>query len=177
MNLLQIMLKTAGGILAFAGSCGCGIWLAAGRHKRIEILREMEQVFIILYGEIEYAGADIVEILQGLSGKTVLLKSFFERMYKGACQVEDDTLYELWDREVENSEFAEKLDKTDIALWRELGKHLGILDRRSQLQTLRVLQKRLQTQLSGAEAEYKAQAKVYRLTGVTAGIFLVILLI
>lgn len=177
MNLLQIMLKTAGGILAFAGSFGCGIWLAAGRHKRIEILREMEQVFIILYGEIEYAGADIVEILQGLSGKTVLLKSFFERMYKGACQVEDDTLYELWDREVENSEFAEKLDKTDIALWRELGKHLGTLDRKSQLQTLRVLQKRLQTQLSGAEAEYKAQAKVYRLTGVTAGIFLVILLI
>ena len=80
MNLLRIICKIVGGILVFSGGCGCGIWMAGRKKKRINILRELEQVLIFLYGEIEYAGADIVEIFQRLAEKTDYFQSFFREM-------------------------------------------------------------------------------------------------
>ena len=55
--------------------------------------------------------------------------------------------------------------------------HLGTLDRQTQLQTLHVLQDRLGRSIQDAEKEYQSQAKVYRLVGITGGIFTAILLL
>ena len=80
MNKLQILLKITGSIMALAGSWGCGMWLAARRRRRIELLREMEQILIFLYGEIEYAAVDVAELFQILAGKMCYFGSFFEEL-------------------------------------------------------------------------------------------------
>lgn len=177
MNLLRIICKVVGGILVFAGGCGGGIWMAGRKKKRIEILRELERVLIFLYGEIEYAGTDIVEIFQRLAEKTDYFRLFFEEMKKEISGDHEETLYNLWDRKAEQSPAARWMDKEDLALWKETGKHLGIVDRQTQLQTLKLLQKRLGRLLAEAETQYGSQARVYRLVGITGGIFTVILLL
>ena len=177
MNLLRIICKIVGGILVFSGGCGCGIWMAGRKKKRINILRELEQVLIFLYGEIEYAGADIVEIFQRLAEKTDYFQSFFREMGMETGGDQEETLYRLWDRKAEQSPAARWMDKEDLILWKETGKHLGTLDRQTQLQTLQVLQKRLGRQLAEAEMQYDSQARVCRLVGITGGIFTVILLL
>ena len=177
MNLLRIICKIVGGVLVFAGGCGGGIWMAARKKKRIDILRELEQVLIFLYGEIAYAGADIVEIFRRLAEKTDYFRSFFLEMGMETGGDHEETLYQLWDRKVGQSPAARWMDKEDLALWKETGKHLGTVDRQTQLQTLQILQKRLRRQLTEAETQYGSQARVYRLVGITGGIFTVILLL
>ena len=156
MNLLRMILKMTGGAMVFAGGSGFGLWLAGKRKRRIEILRELAQVLILLYGEVEYAAVDMVEIFQKLSGKTCYFRGFFGNMYEGLLRAED---------------------REDVMLWREIGMHLGTLDRQTQLQTLHVLQDRLGRSIQDAETEYQSQAKVYRLVGITGGIFTAILLL
>ena len=177
MNLLRMILKMTGGAMVFAGGSGFGLWLAGKRKRRIEILRELAQVLILLYGEVEYAAVDMVEIFQKLSGKTCYFRGFFGNMYEGLLRAEDVSLQELWENGIMADKTAGMLDREDVMLWREIGMHLGTLDRQTQLQTLHVLQDRLGRSIQDAETEYQSQAKVYRLVGITGGIFTAILLL
>ena len=97
MNLLRMILKMTGGAMVFAGGSGFGLWLAGKRKRRIEILRELAQALILLYGEVEYASVDMVEIFQKLSGKTCYFRGFFGNMYEGLLRAEDVSLQELWE--------------------------------------------------------------------------------
>lgn len=177
MSMLQILLKTTGSLMALAGCCGCGIWLTARRRRRLEILREMEQILIFLYGEIEYAAVDVAELFLILAEKMCYFKSFFEELCWQFDGIEQETLYELWKKTITGCGLADGVDKEDVELWQEVGMQLGTLERKTQLQTLQILRERLHRRIIDAEAEYKAQARVYRLTGVTGGIFMVILLL
>lgn len=154
-------------------------WSLACRQtkRRIEILREFAQVLILLYGEVEYAAVDMVEIFQKLSEKTCYFRGFFGNMYEGLLRAEDVSLQELWENGITADKTAGMLDREDVMLWREIGMHLGTLDRQTQLQTLHVLQDRLGRSIQDAETEYQSQAKVYRLVGITGGIFTAILLL
>ena len=107
----------------------------------------------------------------------VLFWKFFEELCRQFQGIEQETLYDLWKKAIAGSRLAEGMDKEDVALWQEVGMQLGTLERKTQLQTLQVLRERLHRQALEAESEYKAQARVYRLTGVTGGIFMVILLL
>ena len=177
MSMLQILLKLTGSFMALAGCCGCGIWLTAKRRRRIEMLREMEQILIFLYGEIEYAAVDVAELFLILAGKMCYFRSFFEELCRQFDGMEQETLYELWKEAITGCGLADGVDKEDVELWQEVGMQLGTLERKTQLQTLQILRERLQRRILEAEEEYKAQARVYRLTGVTGGIFMVILLL
>ena len=160
MNLLRMILKMTGGAMVFAGGSGFGLWLAGKRKRRIEILRELAQALILLYGEVEYAAVDMVEIFQKLSGKTCYFRGFFGNMYEGLLRAEDVSLQELWENGIMADKTAGMLDREDVMLWREIGMHLGTLDRQTQLQTLHVLQDRLGRSIQDAETEYQSQAKV-----------------
>ena len=120
---------------------------------------------------------DVAELFQILAGKMCYFGSFFEELCRQFQGIEQETLYDLWKKAIAGSRLAEGMDKEDVALWQEVGMQLGTLERKTQLQTLQVLRERLHRQALEAEAEYKAQARVYRLTGVTGGIFMVILLL
>ena len=96
---------------------------------------------------------------------------------EGLLRAEDVSLQELWENGIMADKTAGMLDREDVMLWREIGMHLGTLDRQTQLQTLHVLQDRLGRSIQDAETEYQSQAKVYRLGGVTGGIFTAILLL
>ena len=102
---------------------------------------------------------------------------FSGSMYEGLLRAEDVSLQELWENEIMADKTAGMLDREDVMLWREIGMHLGTLDRQTQLQTLHVLQDRLGRSIQDAEKEYQSQAKVYRLVGITGGIFTAILLL
>ena len=110
MNKLQILLKITGSIMALAGSWGCGMWLAARRRRRIELLREMEQILIFLYGEIEYAAVDVAELFQILAGKMCYFGSFFEELCRQFQGIEQETLYDLWKKAIAGSRLAEGME-------------------------------------------------------------------
>lgn len=177
MAHFQMIMKLVGGGMALAGGCGCGLWMAAARKKRICVLRELEQAMVLMAGEIEYAAADILEILEKLAGKTWYLSDFFQSIYEVLAVKEGTGLYEIWRREMVRSPVYACLETADREVWQEIGMHLGTLDRQTQLRTLCILQERLQRRIQEAENAYHSQARIYRLVGITGGVFTVILLL
>ena len=58
------MLKWIGCILVMTGCVGGGMVMAVGLKRRIRILEELEVLLQRLYGEMEYAGNDMIDILK-----------------------------------------------------------------------------------------------------------------
>jgi stage III sporulation protein AB len=175
--MIHIFIKIMGAVFVLAGGCGTGWYFSAKKKRRIQVLQEFEQVLILLYGEIEYAGEDMVETLEGLVPKTVWFSSFFQEVAFYLRRKCGHTLWKTWERGIENSPLTEVLEPEDCSLWKEVGSHLGILGRQSQLRSIELSQKRLGRQLAKAQEEYSSQAKLFHVLGVTAGVFVVILLL
>ena len=77
------MLKAAGVILILFGCGGLG-WHAVLRHTaRIKMLAELEQALQYLYGEIEYSGSDMMELLDRLAARQGYFGDLWKNM--GDC--------------------------------------------------------------------------------------------
>ncbi len=174
---MGILIKIMGMILVIAGSAGCGWYMANETKIRIRILQELQQGIVILQGEMEYAGDDMEEILEGLSKKCQYFSGFFHGVSQKLYQKESRTLYDIWQEEVQRFSFRKKLKEEDVLFLEEIGKNLGNLDRQTQLHTLKMMLQRLEKQIKDARADYENRAKVYRVIGVTVGVFATVLLL
>ena len=174
------MLKIVGCLLVLAGCAGIGWYFSGMAGKRIRVMEELEGLLQRLYGEIEYAGSDMPEILQSLEEESVYFKGFWRRIAMRIAEGQSTRLWEIWRDEISRKEFHRKsirfLGQEELFILQEIGRSLGQTDRQSQLHTLALYQERLHKVLERVSREYHGQARVYRVAGVTAGCFLVILL-
>lgn len=174
---MGILVKMIGTILVIAGSGGCGWYLAYETKMRIRILQELQQGLVVLQGEMEYAGDDMEEILEGVSKKSVYFTEFFRSISKRLHRKENRSLFAIWQEEIQRLSCRKKMKEEDLFFLEELGKNLGNLDRQTQLHTLELLSGRLEKQITYAREEYQNKAKVYRVLGVTVGVFATVLLL
>lgn len=141
------------------------------------MLSELEQVLQYLYGEIEYSGCDIIELLD----KLALRQGYFESLWKnmGDClrSYDGQGFFFHWKRELQAVPEAGCLKGEDMELLCSIGENLGNMDRQTQLHTLDIFQKRLQGILLQARQEYREKAKVSSIAWVTAGLLLALVLI
>lgn len=171
-----MLIKIMGSILILAGSCGCGWYQAFREKKRIQALQELQQLLLLLYGDIEYAAGDLVANLDRLSEKSRYFSDFF-------CHVRDRlearsgrTLYQIWRVEVGNSLGRDILKREDLELIDEIGRELGGLDRHTQLKLLQIQGQRIGQRIQDAQREYQGKARICHVLGVTVGIFTCVLL-
>lgn len=174
---MQILLKLLGVVLVVSGSGCCGWYMAYGARMRIRILQELQQALLVLYGEIEYAAGDMAENMEKLGERMEYFSDFFCNISKRLNQRTGYSLYQIWKEEMKTLSCRAKLEPEDITLLEELGRNLGNLDRQTQLHTLQVLNGRLQGVLQAAKEQYGNQAKVYRVLGITVGVFTAVLLL
>lgn len=171
------MLKLIGLLLVLAGTGGLG-WYGAERYAfRIRLLAELEQALQYLYGEIAYAGSDMVELCKDLSARSSFGKNFWKSMGEDLQKREGQTLEALWQKNMKTLSGYTCLTREDQELFAGIGKNLGNLDRQTQLHTLGIFQSRLQEIIQQARKEYHNKAKISGVIGITAGLFLCILLL
>lgn len=171
------MIKLLGAILVI---CGCSMigWYFSGKYSnRIYLLEEWQQIMQYFYGEIEYAGYDMYEILQHLSERFTYSQHFWENIQQELCSHAGATFSEIWNKHVTEIELWNTLKNEDIDIIKEIGKNLGNLDRDTQLHTIQIFQNRICHNLSEAKGEYAMQAKLCHVMGITAGVFIAILLL
>lgn len=171
------MLKVCGVLLVMAGCSGLGGYVVLRYAARIRILGELEQALQFLYGEIEYSGCDIIELLD----KLVLRSKYFEVLWRNMhdCLLEYDGqgFYYHWKEELKGVMGVECLKEEDRELLLAIGENIGNTDRQTQLHTLHIFQERLHGILLQARQEYREKAKVSMVVGITAGLFLALVLV
>ena len=172
-----IVLKMLGAVLVVAGGGGCGWYLAYGARQRISILQELQQAILILYGDIEYAAGDLAENMERLAGRTEFFSVFFMKVSGRLGEKMGQSLCRIWKEELWALPCRTRLQKEDMDFLEELGRHLGNLDRNTQLHTLQVMQGRLEQAVEQAREEYGNRAKLFRVVGVTVGVFTAVLLL
>lgn len=170
------MLKLLGIGLVLSGCIGVGWYCSGKAMQRIRAIEELEGLLQMLYGEISYAGSDIAELLQNLERSSHYFRSLWKRLCHRIKQYDAGRLWEIWQEEFAREEW-HVLKEEEKHILEELGRTLGQVDRQTQLHTLQLYQQRLGTILQQAREEYSGQARVYHVTGITAGCFLVILLL
>ncbi|MCH5267746.1 MAG: stage III sporulation protein AB [Lachnospiraceae bacterium] len=175
------MLKWIGCLMVLSGCTGIGWYFSGLAKKRIRIMQELEGLLQRLYGEIEYAANDIPEVFRSMEKESVYFKGFWERMGTRMEEGRAARLWEIWREEISRKELYRRsirfLGQEELFIMQEIGRSLGQTDRQSQLHTLALYQERLHKVLERVEQECHGQARVYRVAGVTAGFFLVILLL
>lgn len=174
------MLHITGAALVIFGGMGIG-WYASGLYRlRLRLLWEISQVLQILYGEIEYAGTDMVELLYRLGRREGCLKDFFGQ---AAAELEkrQATFDTVWSDTLSaytgQREYRLLFTGESIRLLQDIGRNLGNADRDTQLHTLQLFQKQLDTMIGQAELQYEGQARVCRVVGTVGGVFTAVLLL
>lgn len=175
------MLKCIGCLMVLTGCSGIGWYFSGLAKKRIRVMEELEGLLQRLYSEIEYAASDIPEIFRSMEKESVYFRGFWERISDRMEKGYSTRLWEIWREEISGKEMHCKgirfLGQEELFIMQEIGRSLGQTDRQSQLHTLAIYQERLHKVLERVEQECHGQAKVYRVAGITAGCFLVILLL
>lgn len=171
------MLKGVGVFLILMGCSGLG-WYTVSRYTtRIHMLSEFEQVLQFLYGEIEYSGSDIIELMDKLALRSGHFRQLFGNMGEDLRKYAGQGFFYYWEKRLKEVEGIGSLKYEEMELLLAVGENIGNTDRQTQLHTLEIFQGRLHERLRQARADYREQAKVSIVVGVTAGLFLALLLI
>ena len=171
------MLKVLGALCVICGCSGMG-WHAVSRHAtRIRVLQELEQGLQFLYGEITYSACDMAELMERLSGRGGCFRDFWQGIQGMLLQHRGQPFFSYWKSQMPRIQGYRHLTAEDRMLIEKIGSNLGNLDRQTQLDTIRIFQKRLEGILGQALKEFGGNARVSMVLGVTAVLFLAIFLL
>ncbi len=169
------MLKIAGICLVMAGCIGSGWYLSGKALRRIHLLEEWESLLQLLYGEIDYAGHDLPDLIHRIIEQSHGTANFWRRIDRKLGQEDAGRISMIWKGELRHQEW-QILQEPERRILEELGEIIGQTDRQSQLHAIQLYQQRLGAVLKQSRESYQGQARVYHVAGITVGSFLVILL-
>ena len=160
------------GALLLAGACLCMGGAAAGRLRaRVRLLRQFEGALELMERELSYAGTEVPELLEKLSGPTEA-GAFFHRCAGGLADPDRPPLSRLWRDGLEGL----PLGEGERALLEEAGQVLGRYDSAGQCAALCRVREELAAARRSAEEERDRMGRVYWTVGGATGLLLVILL-
>lgn len=170
------MIRLVGAALLTGGSAALGFGAVGHLEGRVHDLRELVAGLELMERELSWRMAPLPEVLgraaEERSGRPA---QFFSLCAQGAEHLNGRSFCQVWRQAAEASQM--RLERTDEALLEQLGGVLGRYDGESQKQALAAAVGRLEEQREQAEAQRDRLGKVYGVLGVTAGVFLLILLI
>ena len=171
------MLRIVGALCVVCGCSGMGWYVVSGYATRIRVLQELEQALQFLYGEIAYSACDMVELMERLASRGGCFEEFWMGLREQLLKHAGQPFFSYWQAQMPKIQGVRHLTAEDRALLEKIGSNLGNLDRQTQLDTIRLFQKRLEGIIGQALEEFHGRAKVSVVLGVTAGLFLAILLL
>lgn len=170
------MIRAAGACLLMAGCGALGLGAVGRLDGRVRDLRELSAGLDILQRELGWRLSPLPGALEtaaaGVHGRAA---RFFTFCAQGAGALDGAPFRSLWQEGLDRCPLV--LDREDRALVEQLGPVLGRYDGDSQRQAVEGVVAGLARRREQAEEERRRLGRVYGVLGVTAGLFLTILLI
>ena len=170
------MIQLLGAALLVAGCGGLGMSAVSRLDGRVRDLRELSAGLEILQRELGWRLAPLPKALEAAAGGAKgRAARFFEFCARGAGDLDGTPFQHLWQEGL--TQCALRLNREDGELLEQLGPVLGRYDGDSQRQALEGVLVGLHSQQAQAEEDRRRLGRVYGVLGITAGLFLTIMLI
>lgn len=170
--------KVIGAALVILSTGGMGVYFSLILKERINDLKELNKIILILRGEIRYASNPLPEAVSNLASRSEgEFRRFLLAVADKLDKLEGRTFNEIWRECVEKELVDTSLNKKDKMLLTRLGENLGYLDKEMQLNTIDLYITQVQGELDDAVDSVKEKVRLYNMLGVMAGIFITIVLI
>lgn len=172
------MLRWIGcGLLVVSGT-GLGFYYSGQWTKRLELLKRLHQMMNLLKGEISYGNLPLPDAFIRIAKRiSPPLSDFLVSLGRRMKSQPGEPFSALFSAEVRKGLGGSGLSQSDLEQLEDLGRHLGYLDRQTQLRTLDLYTHNLEDTIQGLKEELPGRKKVYQSLGIMGGLFLAILLI
>lgn len=170
-------MKIAGIILIIFSGAGIGLSKSRELRERIRLLEKLEQMLLLLKGEIRCTGASLedafLDTAQKMSGEyKVYLQDIGKRLHERPGIPFGEIFSECTWKNIP----LQKLEREESTAFLSLGDKLGYLDRQMQVAQLTLLEEDLDRRIRLLKEELPGKQKLYGSMGILGGIFLAILL-
>ena len=170
------MLKLIGAVLLAGGAAALGFSAAAQLERRVRALRELVSAVEVMERELTFRLTPMPELLSALAERTrEPVSRFFACCLDGMKELGEFPLSALWENAL--AEVPMDLGAEEREVLRALGGVLGRYDGEGQREALELTRVQLSQCLERAAEDRTRLGRVYGALGLTAGAFLVILLL
>ena len=173
----MLLIKIVGCILVIVSTSGMGLFFSNQFKTRIENLRELRKIIILLRGDIRYAKTPLPEAINTIGRRHEgEFKVFLEKVSERLQELSGHTFAQVWEERIELDLEKTSLTKKDKLNMIQFGENLGYLDKDMQINTLDLYITQLETEITELAENLKEKTYLYNTLGVMAGVFISIVL-
>lgn len=172
------MQKIIGSILIIIATTGIGI--ATGRDLKIRLdnLRYIKKLMLMLRGEIKYLKAPLGEAFFNVGNRAKApFDLFFNHIALEIESLECESFYAIWCKHIDEELNKIKLNKKDSHTLKRVGEHLGYMDKEMQLGMIDLYVEQLEEDIKTSKESMEEKIRVYNCLGITIGIFAVLIML
>lgn len=170
--------KIVGCIMVIVSSTAMGFFFSNELKCRIEDLKELRKLIVLLRGDIRYANTPLPEAISAIARRQNRnFEEFLTGIYTRLNELSGLTFAEVWKDAVENklkNTSLSKMDKTNLA---HFGENMGYLDKDMQMNTLDLYISQLEVEIEELSKSVKEKSYLCNGLGVMAGIFISIIML
>lgn len=172
------MLKFLGISLLLSGTAGIGFGKARELDQRVEELRMLRQLIMLLEGEIRCTHRPLPELLISLGERFgPPFQSFLMETGKELEAHKSLTVQEVWKEQLILSRKKFHLNRQEYEELLEFGGMLGYLDIQMQTELCLWYEERLKISVQAAMSEAGEKRRLYRCLGILSGVVLAVFII
>lgn len=171
------MLKLLGILCILSGSTGFGLLCAQELELRIQELQKLQEVVLLLRGEIRYVRCPLCELFFHAGASTgEPFESFFIQTAEDLQQRNGQTSEEIWKKNMRKYLSGLHISRSEYQDLEKLGSMLGCLDAGMQINALDYYEEQLRLSCGQAREASRSRRRLYQYMGALAGAALVILI-
>ena len=170
--------KLIGSLFLIGSAAAAGFVKAEELQVRVKLLLELKRMIGFLQGELRFHRASLEEAFEAVSERigspfSMFLKEMSGRLGKKTL----NNFEEIWKEQTEILLKEDGFQKEDHYIFQMLGNGLGYLDLNMQTENLNLVMQQTEEALKLAKEVQQVKGKLYQTLGVTAGMFLALLII
>jgi len=172
------LLKIVGAILVVAATTGIGVTAGRDLKVRLDNLRYIKKLMLMLRGEIKYLKAPLGEAFFNVGNRAKApFCEFFNKIALEIESLESESFYVIWCKYIDEELNKIQLNKRDCLTLKRVGEHLGYMDKEMQLGMIDLYVEQLEEEIIISKDSMQEKIRIYNCLGVVAGIFAVLITI
>ncbi|MBA4687207.1 MAG: stage III sporulation protein AB [Candidatus Galacturonibacter soehngenii] len=172
------MLKLFGSILIVMATTGIGYTTGRDLKIRLDNLRYIKKLMLMLRGEIKYLKAPLGEAFFNVAKRAKEpFDLFFNKIALEIEMLECESFYAIWCKHIDHELSKVKLSNKDCQTLKRVGEHLGYMDKEMQLGMIDLYVEQLEEEIKLTKESIDEKIRVYHCLGVTIGLFAVLIII